>query len=239
MTQSQITGAKIKQVRTSNKLTQKAFGEVIGEHVNRPRPYTIMCVSAWETGRQAPPSKVLTAISNIFGVTSGFLLGDEAQPAISKDKSLIAPKTSKIQFSALKDYNGKPVFVIAKNKKFKDQWVLVDFPHNRLILANGSTLSLSDFDNLDVELHAIQPFGGIDQDGRIEVRSLTTDKLLKQSRVYVSMLTYDEFVRGRYNGWYFVDSKSGCLIGPSGNILPFEGLGYSYAAFINAPTIVI
>lgn len=64
-------GEKIYMLRTENGLSQESFGESLG--VSR------QSVSKWETGQSVPELEKVVAISNLFGVTTDYLLRDELE----------------------------------------------------------------------------------------------------------------------------------------------------------------
>lgn len=76
-------GEKIYMLRTENGLSQEGFGDSLG--VSR------QSVSKWETGQSVPELEKIVAISNLFGVTTDYLLRDEFEGNCWKD-SQAAPK---------------------------------------------------------------------------------------------------------------------------------------------------
>lgn len=64
-------GEKIYRLRTESGLSQESFGDSLG--VSR------QSVSKWETGQSVPELEKIVAISNLFGVTTDYLLRDELE----------------------------------------------------------------------------------------------------------------------------------------------------------------
>lgn len=64
-------GEKIYRLRTESGLSQEGFGDSLG--VSR------QSVSKWETGQSVPELDKVVAISNLFGVTTDYLLRDELE----------------------------------------------------------------------------------------------------------------------------------------------------------------
>ena len=58
---------RLREVRTSQKLTQEQFADKIKYARN-----TVMC---WETGRRLPGSDAISSIATQFNVSSDYLLG--------------------------------------------------------------------------------------------------------------------------------------------------------------------
>ncbi len=72
-------GEKLFSLRKSQKLSQEELSEKLG--VSR------QAVSRWESGETMPDSPNLLQISNLFGVSADFLLRDEIEEAIPKQKA--------------------------------------------------------------------------------------------------------------------------------------------------------
>ena len=64
-------GEKIYTLRTEHSLSQEAFGDSLG--VSR------QSVSKWETGQSVPEIEKIVAISNLFGVTTDYLLREDLE----------------------------------------------------------------------------------------------------------------------------------------------------------------
>ena len=67
-------GEKIYTLRTEHSLSQEAFGDSLG--VSR------QSVSKWETGQSVPEIEKIVAISNLFGVTTDYLLREDLEREI-------------------------------------------------------------------------------------------------------------------------------------------------------------
>lgn len=63
-------GHRIRQIRLSLNMTQKEFGEILGDTGGRVKS----AVSNWELGRNNPSAKRLNLIANIAGITVDELL---------------------------------------------------------------------------------------------------------------------------------------------------------------------
>lgn len=64
-----IYAQRIKELREENYLTQQQLGEAVGYDQSR--------VAKWENGSLEPNIDVLIALSKLFNVTVGYLVGTE------------------------------------------------------------------------------------------------------------------------------------------------------------------
>lgn len=224
---SNIIGNQIKLIRTEHKLSQAAFGKEVSEFMNKKRNYGIPVVSAWETGRRIPPAKTLSAISALYGVDLQALL--EGESANSNSSDLIADiPNNRISYGELKEYHGKPIFLVFNNLEHKDQWGIVDSRRNVI-----KTLDYEfSFDELisDVLFYRVQPYGSVELEHRYD-RGLSIAQVQNLKRVWVCVRTFDDYIRGRYDGWWYNNTSKTALINVRGDILPYESLGYSYNAY--------
>lgn len=76
---------KIYELRKSRGISQEELAEVLG--------VTRQSVSKWEMGNSVPELETLVALSKYFGVTTDYLLSDEAPtPADHKDNTSLPPQ---------------------------------------------------------------------------------------------------------------------------------------------------
>lgn len=235
MQNSSIVGNKIKLLRQTSGLTQRQFASELSIHMGRKKAYGVPAVSAWETGREMPPADTIAGIAEFFNISMADLIGSSTSvlpgsSPVSADEIKANLPLNKILRTQLPEFHGMPVYVVFKSHIKKDQWGLVDYEKEIIKFLDDTYISIaSDFAS-DVDFYAIQPFGGLERARRYD-RPLTTDQLKKKSRVWVEMLTYDDYVRGRYNGWWYTNREKTCLVTSRGDVLPFEGNGYSFKAY--------
>ena len=69
-----VLGKRIQKVRKDNNLTLKEFGKLfnLGEST----------ISLYESGKRTPDFQTLTKISNYFGVSTDYLLGNSTNSAL-------------------------------------------------------------------------------------------------------------------------------------------------------------
>lgn len=66
---------RLREFRTSQKLTQEQLGDSIG--------YSVAAVQSWEAGRRLPGSDALISIAVKFNVSIDYLLGLSDAPTLS------------------------------------------------------------------------------------------------------------------------------------------------------------
>ena len=89
-------GEKIKEYRTSLKMTQADFAYRLG--------VTGASVSAYENGTRLPSYEILVKISNILGVSIDDLLGKQNSGAITVDISSLTPMQRNIIQDLIKEF---------------------------------------------------------------------------------------------------------------------------------------
>ncbi len=60
-----LFGDKLKELRTSKKISQEGFGELFGVSKGT--------ISSWESSRTEPPYEIMLEIAKYFGVTPNYL----------------------------------------------------------------------------------------------------------------------------------------------------------------------
>jgi transcriptional regulator with XRE-family HTH domain len=234
---SNIIGNKIKMLRNERGLKQGEFAEKLSIFMGRKKVYKLPTVSAWETGRKIPPLATLQNIADFFNIDVKELVGNTKLNAASSsdDDELIdtAINANIINIGKLSFYHNRPLYCVFKNKSRKDEWSLCDCNKQQLIFIDRDPISFEELkENKDViELYTIQPYGSIENEYRIE-KALTVSKIKKADKVWVAMKTFDDYVIGKYNGWYYNDKDRDCLINATGLILPYTGNGDSYRAYL-------
>jgi len=77
-------GKRIGELMTSVNLTHEGLARKIGHH------YTRQAIAKWVNGENSPRNEQLRMLSEIFGVTTDYLLGNKPPPPIVHSKSLPA-----------------------------------------------------------------------------------------------------------------------------------------------------
>lgn len=231
-----VLGKRIAYLRSEKKhLTQKEFAEDFSEYIGRPRQIAISTVSAWETGRKIPSNTLLSGIADYFGVAMDFLLGrvdsedNIGDTQVSKEASSSDYYVGyKIDKNELSIYDGKPVFVVFRTLEHPSQWGILDLEKNRVVF-KSFFLNINESFGINFDLHSMQTVEN--SSFETNIRPYTMNNLMAASMVYVKILSYDDSLRARYNGWYKHTPNRDGLINATGHVLPYEGLGISYNAY--------
>ena len=91
-------------------------------------------LSAWEGERKSPSVEGLEKMSDLYGVTTDFLLGRSEQG--------ISVQSVPVPSESLPIFHGKPVW------SAKHGWMLVNTINHTLMLSNGQTIPFSDAQKL-------------------------------------------------------------------------------------------
>lgn len=124
-------------------------------------------------------------------------------------------------------YDGMPVYVVSKDKVFKEGWGILN-NSKKAIVFKDKVISIN---NVDMTIYTYPPQNRDFASGS-ECPPLSLSSLLKTERVWVELLGADIFYEGRYNGWYHHAEDNTALINDgNGHILPYAGLGITYNAY--------
>lgn len=174
---------RFKEARVMNKMKALEAAEKLG--VATPT------LSAWESEKKSPPLDAIIAMSDLYHVSTDFLLG--------KDLHTSVDNTSIIHKTAIALYHGRPVWV---NKR---GWALVNSVEQVLIFADGhkelytdSTLLVSAPEFSEAKLPTSKP--------------LSTDEVSNSESVWVEPIAAESMrneLRGAYNvkGEYVENSR--------------------------------
>ena len=146
-------------------------------------------LSAWEAGRKSPSLEGLKNMSELYGLSTDYLLGltDELTPDISKN-NILSEKLLSIM-------NGQPVY----SQKYG--WCLVHKSNKVLILSNGEQLPLSTASTL----YSL-PLAFTHSPMPAEV-PLPRSDIKRYSEVWVEPISADSDLRMELRGWYKVRDR--------------------------------
>ncbi len=228
MNPNEITGSRLKILRSHKGLSQQEFALQFSEFTNRKQPLSVMTISNWETGRKFPTIEAVIWIAHFYNVSADYILGlsnvspcfDDSTDDIIND-SFISSQFD-IPYSDLGKYDGKPVFVSFPLGNYTPQWALVDFAKKTLICKD-----------IKLSLSPSFKYSTITPPELVTVQSLAHhylgfEDVLKLDHVYVESLSPDPFLRGQVNGWYHHTPDRTCLINDKGNVLSYEGIDVAY-----------
>ena len=168
---------QFKQARLINNLKMTEAAEKLG--ISQPT------LSAWEGERKSPSIDGLEKMSDLYGVTTDFLLGRSEQ-GISAQSVPIAPETLPI-------FHGKPVWSAEYG------WMLVDAGNRTLMLTNGQTIPFADAKKLftlpQLFSEPILPSG----------KPLLLSEIQQFTRIWLEPISPDSDLRTELQGWYQVN----------------------------------
>ena len=224
-------------LRNERGLKQGEFAEELSIFMGRKKVYKLPTVSAWETGRKIPPLATLQNIADFFNIDVKELVGNTklnlSAPSEEGEPIDTVINTNMINIGRISHYHNLPLYCVFQDKSRKDEWSLCDCNKQQLIFTDRDPISFVELEEKKdvIELYTIQPYGSIEKERRIE-KSLTVTKIKKAEKVWVEMNTFDDSIRGLYNGWYYNDPNKTSLINALGLVLPYTGNGYSYNAYL-------
>lgn len=168
---------QFKQARLINKLKMTEAAEKLG--ISQPT------LSAWDGERKSPSIDGLEKMSDLYSVTTDFLLGRSEQ-GISAQSVPIAPETLPI-------FHGRPVWSAEYG------WMLVDAGNHTLMLSNGQTVPFADAKRLftlpQLFSEPSLPSG----------KPLILSKIQQFTRIWLEPISPDSDLRTELQGWYQVN----------------------------------
>ncbi len=229
-------GERIATLRQKNNLSQAEFGTKLSDYMHRETILQVSTISAWETGRKIPRAAIIRAISELFNVSTDWLVGIEDKSpedlliknGLPKDKTIRKVSTERITPGDLAKYHAKPVFVVFTDKMYHDQWGILDYQKKQIVFLGGLVLSIK---TEGIELYPLEAYDFPRYNKRTHhPMSIASMKAAKE--VWVEINTADDVVRSEWNGWYVHNKQKTALVNISnGNILPYRGYGKTFKAF--------
>lgn len=228
---SRITSLRLSMTGPNGKcLTQEEFGRALSDFCESSDIIAPVTISAYENGRRIPPVSTLVGMSKFFGVSVDYLLGVDA-PAkkaeiIEDDDSPLVKPDLKIRPQDYEKYDGQPVFLTAPDGTLQNRWVIMDYKKDRLVCPDAIYAI-----NPQFTLYKMQPIEAIYTD-IVFRKPCTMQSMREASVVWVEMLSFDPYVKGKYNGWYRHNEDNSMLINIANSlVLTYEGIGISYNAY--------
>lgn len=229
-----IIPERIMSLRTKLNMTQSALCEAINDR-KQGRKINSSVISSWETGRRPIPDNYSPILSDIFGVTNGYLRGftDDPEEEINKPKEQ-EDELNKIEITieSLYKYHNMPIYVVFNNYKYEDAWGIYDDEFKQIVFRRF-VLKLTKQLVQSMKFYRIAP-DYKDQSPYWNKTMLSMKEMLSAEMVYVSMESHDPAIRLKYNGWYRHNEDHTYLIkAGTGLCLPYEGLSVSFSAYPN------
>lgn len=224
-----IIAKRITLLRNERNLSQEQLASMLSELTTREKPYSTQLISSWESGRRPPTEKMITLLSHFFGVTEEYIRGVSDNPDTT-ESAKDSNAGIEVELSELGNFDGRPVFVAFKNLSHKDQFAIVNTSRKVLIMRDG----MLPYANPDIRaIYASEPdYAYFMSKGGHYPLDMNTLLNNKNNLFFVEMISSDPVVQGQYNGWYRRNSNNTALINSIGLVLPFDGLGISYNAYL-------
>lgn len=171
-------------------------------------------LSAWEGERKSPSIDALEKISELYGVSTDFLLG--------RSEAEYSPTPSQpLSLEQLHLMNGKPVWSSAHG------WMLVDSTCRHLILSDGSIQTFSDAGDLLIAPTLFSELFAFSE------QPVLKDALLCQTQIWLEPISPDSDYRNELRGWYRI--KGSYAENEYGNRFHLDTYGAKWLAFKNGP----
>ena len=168
---------QFKTARKMNKLKLKDAADMLG--VSQPT------LSSWESGRKSPTIDGLLKMSDLYKVSTDFLLG-RTKTAESMISDKIVPNSN------LRIMHGQPVW----SKEYG--WMIVDSVNSYLISADNIRIPFADDVNL---YYKAENFA----EGFVPKEiPLSSSEISKYNKVWVEPISSDDLMRSELRGWYYV-----------------------------------
>ncbi len=221
-------------LRNEKGMTQDDLAKLLSEIEGRKKSYSLLTISAWETGDKCPTLPTFILLCDIFNVSADYLTGrnNDAQnkniASASPDNYAGENKPSYlVTFNDLHKFDGEPIYVVFNDKKSKDRWGILDWTKKQIAFTSA-------YMSLNKALNCVY-YSNIPESQQIPKHNLkkrlSMNQLLSANRVWIEMISADEHVKGRYNGWFRNNEDKSNLINASGLTLPYEGLNISFNAY--------
>ena len=166
-------------------------------------------LSAWEGERKSPSVEGLEKMSDLYGVTTDFLLGRSEQG--------ISVQSVPVPSESLPIFHGKPVW------SAKHGWMLVNASNHTLMLSNGQTIPFSDAQKLftlpQLFSEPSLPSG----------KPLILSELQQFTQIWLEPISPDSDLRAELRGWYQV--KKHFVQNEYGNRFYLDTYGAKWLAF--------
>lgn len=224
-----IIAKRITLLRKERGLSQDDLASMLSELTTREKPYSPQLVSSWESGRRPPTEEMITLLSHFFNVTEEYIRGLSDNPD-TKEPAKDSNTGIEIKGPDLENFDGRPVFVAFKNLSHPDQYAIVNTSKKVLIMRDG----MLPYTSPEIRaIYASEPdYAYFMTKGGYYPLDMNTLLNNKGNRFFVKMISSDPMVQGQYNGWYRRNANNTALINSIGLVLPFEGLGISYNAYL-------
>lgn len=221
-------GSRIALLRTQRNMSQQDLADCLSETSRRKAPYSVSLISSWEQGRRKPTSEMLGRLSQLFMVTEEYLRGISDDP--DSNELVDTNRPIEVKIKDLANFDGRPVYVSFANYVHEDQFAIVNADERKLMMRSGYI----PYPNTNIKaIYASEPDYAyfMTKTGQfpLDMNGLLTTP---SNLIWVEMITSDQIVQSKYNGWYRRNENNNALISSVGYVLPLEGLNVSYHAYL-------
>lgn len=231
-----VFGQRLAKLRVDRNLTQQDVAEEMATFINNGKTISPLTISSYESGRKIPPLSNLIFYATYFGTSVDYLLGlVEGQKEIIEQfpmtqreigNPLMEPDMQ-IRPQDWKKYQNLPVYVVFSNHQKQDGWGMLDYNMKRIVFTDA-ICPLS----TELKLFRQQPIESQYASGSMKHPLNYAELQNTTTSVWIEMLTPDNFVKGRYNGWYKHNEDRTLLINEANNLmLKSEGCGIAFNAY--------
>ena len=221
-------------LRHQKGMTQDEFAMEISEVANRNRAYSLLTVSAWESGDKLPPLHIFNLICDYFCVSADYMLGrsdDTGNKALASAtpvnyKGIYKPDFL-VTYNDLPKFDGEPIYVVFCDKRSHDRWGVLNAAKMEIAFP-GAYLRVTR--NTNCIYYARIP--EFEKTPKYNLKKRLSMKQMKYAeKVWIEMISPNEKVKAQYNGWYRNNETKSLLINAIGLTLPYDGLSITYNAF--------
>ncbi len=183
-------------------------------------------LSHWETGHRNIPAMYSHALAYALECSEAYLYGEDTAEQ---------QKGKAIPHKRVYLYDKQPVFVVFKNKAYADQWGIIDYKRDEIILATRKFIRLSatkksQYNEIIQEILPLVPYEmNLGDNGREQLINLP--QAILEDRVIIKMKSTDPYVTQLYDGIYKHNENRTAFINNNGLVLPYEGINLSYNVY--------
>lgn len=217
---------------------QTAFAKILSEFMMKDIPISPLTISSWENGSKYPSFLTIIYLAKFFDVSLDYLVGMSDIETIathpnavvnkSSGNRTILPDETVIQPNDLKKYDGQPIFVCFDDMQYQNQWGILNMARKRIQMKDV----IVNIGSFRCTYHSAAPQNERMDPAGMMKKPYSLTQLMKQDKVWISMLSVDTYLQGLYDGYYMHNGNNSALVNCSnGLVLPYTGLGIAYNAY--------
>jgi len=223
--------SRLKQLRTERGISQTVFAQELGVFTGRKKAVSISSVSSWELGMKVPDYKRLAGIASYFGVSIEYLVGTSDRRDFDENVKpllFLEDYTCEISIEELSHYDGKPVYLVFRNKKIKPTWGIY----------NKDKECFNCRDSIYRNSPGLRYF--VTLEGAIKKRNndlhpLSLEEIIKKKCFWVEYVASTTEINYHLSGWYINAQGNVGIMNKDGLVLPYSGLNVHYHCYKDVP----